>query len=366
MENTQNSRHYLIQLINTTITVSDAAGISRPPYLFRGWNTAADGNGSDYEPGDTFTFTANTKLYAVWIEIHVSGLSLSSHSQTLNVGESVTIIAAVTPGDATYPTVTWTSTDDTVATVDNNGKVTATGIGSVTIMATADGKTDACTVIVSPSHLTSVSLSKHSQTLNVGQDVTLTATVTPSDSIYPTVTWTSTDEAVATVDQNGKVTAVGIGAATIIAKADGEFDICTVLVKAGTPVPESSAKPAGLEDMPIMLPKGAAAIQLPNGEIISNKDMDGTVKLQINIGDLNEDGELEFIALDSEGIPIGAFAIKFFDETEQVLTLDAADGVNNIFNTVLWIVIGVAGACAAAAIIYIVLRKRNQGSGNSF
>ena len=126
--------------------------------------------------------------------------------------------------------MTWTSTDTSVATVDSSGTVTAKGFGCTTIVAEADERYDVCTVTVVKTDVSSITLSSTSKTLETGDTVTLTATVSPSDATYPTVIWTSSDTSVATVDDSGKITAVAEGAATITAEADGEYDVCTVTV----------------------------------------------------------------------------------------------------------------------------------------
>ena len=153
----------------------------------------------------------------------VTSITLSKNTASLHVGETVTLTATVKPDDATDKTVTWKSSNDAVATVDN-GKVTAVALGEATITATtADGTnlSASCKVTVEPTKVTSITLSKNTASLHVGETVTLTATVKPDDATDKTVTWKSSNDAVATVD-NGKVTAVALGEATITATtADG-------------------------------------------------------------------------------------------------------------------------------------------------
>jgi len=80
--------------------------------------------------------------------ISVTGVSISRSSLSLNVGENSTLTAEVSPSNATNKTITWTSSNNSVATVDSTGKVTAIGAGTATITATADGKSSSCTVTV--------------------------------------------------------------------------------------------------------------------------------------------------------------------------------------------------------------------------
>ena len=151
--------------------------------------------------------------------IHVTSVKLNKSSTTLVVGESETLTATVLPADATDKSVTWTSSDSSVATVNSNGTITAVAIGTATITVKTNdgGKTATCWVSVTPVHVTRISLNKTSTTLVVGNTETLTATVLPEDATDKSVTWTSSNSSVATVNSNGKITAVGQGNATIIA-----------------------------------------------------------------------------------------------------------------------------------------------------
>ncbi len=167
----------------------------------------------------------------------VTGVSLNMTSTTLFVGDSVTLEATVTPSNASNKAVVWTSYDKAVATVDANGKVKGVAPGTTTIrVKTKDkGFTAKCKVTVKEPvvAVTGVSLNKTKATLEKGKNVTLKATVTPSDAANKAVTWTSYDKAVATVDANGKVKGVAPGTTTIRAKTkDGGFTAkCKVTVK---------------------------------------------------------------------------------------------------------------------------------------
>jgi uncharacterized repeat protein (TIGR02543 family) len=119
-----------------------------------------------------------------------------------------------------------------VAAVDVGGNVTAIYTGAATITALADGISDTCDITVKPKHVTSVTLSSHSETMEEEDTVTLTATVLPENATYSKVTWSSDNEAVAAVDQSGCITAVGAGTATVTAAADGISDSCDIRVDA--------------------------------------------------------------------------------------------------------------------------------------
>ena len=173
----------------------------------------------------TVTVTSST--------VAVSGISLDKPALSLVVGDTEVLTAAVMPADATDKTVTWTSSDTAVATVEN-GIVTAKKAGTAVVIATtSNGKTASCTVTVSvPTvDVTGVTLNKTELSLSVGGSATLAATVAPANATVKTVTWRSSDALVITV-KNGVVTAVGVGTATVtVTTSNGKTASCTVTVK---------------------------------------------------------------------------------------------------------------------------------------
>ncbi|MDE6580561.1 MAG: Ig-like domain-containing protein, partial [Ruminiclostridium sp.] len=175
------------------------------------------------------TVSAQCKVTVTAKTIAVESITLDKTSAELIKGDTLELTATVKPDDATDKTVTWTSSDEKVATVDENGKVTAVGGGKATITAKAGSKSATCEVIVTIP-VTSVTLNKNELSLEKGESAELTATVEPEDATDKTVTWTSSDEKVATVDENGKVTAIAAGAATITAKAGDKSATCEVTV----------------------------------------------------------------------------------------------------------------------------------------
>lgn len=142
----------------------------------------------------------------------------------LNDGNETSIEATVSPTDATGVEVSYASTDEAIATVDKDGKVQILQPGECDIVTTLtqEGKK----VVEKKTHIKAfyevegITLDKTEGILTAGNTVTLNATVLPEEIADETiVTWTSSDEKVATVDENGKVTAIAAGEATITANA---------------------------------------------------------------------------------------------------------------------------------------------------
>lgn len=160
----------------------------------------------------------------------VESVAVSPSTMTLYIGEKGTLTAQVLPDYAKDKTVTWSSADETVATVSQTGVVTAVALGTVEISATAGQKSGKCTVSVISRLVTSVTLDKTELTMNLFDQDKLTATVTPSDAEDGEVVWTSTNLEVATVDENGNVSAMKPGTAVITATAGKYSAKCNVTV----------------------------------------------------------------------------------------------------------------------------------------
>ncbi|MEI3522900.1 MAG: Ig-like domain-containing protein [Anaerotignum sp.] len=174
--------------------------------------------------------TCNVKVTAA--EVAVESVTLDQSSLELIAGKEATLTATVKPDNATNRTVAWESNATNVATVDNNGKVTAKAAGEAIITAKVGDKQATCNVKVTAADVAveSVTLNQSSLELVAGKEATLTATVKPDNATNGTVVWESNAISVATVDNNGKVTAKAEGTAIITAKAGDKTATCTVTV----------------------------------------------------------------------------------------------------------------------------------------
>lgn len=167
-----------------------------------------------------------------------TSLNVDTSTLTLAVGESATR-TATTKAQWDYQ-ITYTSSNPAVATVDQNGKVTAVSEGEAVITVSMDetikswyaAKTLSYSVVVKELKIvTGITLDKPTMEMGVGNTGQLTATLAPDDATDKTVTWSSDKPAIASVDATGKVTAVAVGTATITAKAGDKTATCTVTVK---------------------------------------------------------------------------------------------------------------------------------------
>ena len=160
----------------------------------------------------------------------VTNITLSQTTGSIVEGESLHISAIVSPKEASNPTLTWSSSNNSVATVNASGDVTAIAPGDVKITASAtDGSnvSASCdlTVVKKVILVTAIDLNEKTARIKAGESVQLTAVVSPTDATYQTVTWASDKTDVATVDATGKVTAVKAGTANITAAATDESGV---------------------------------------------------------------------------------------------------------------------------------------------
>ena len=247
--------------------------------------TAVDGSGVTA----TCKVTVTPKL--------VTSVTLDESELTIEKGYTAQLTATVAPDDADNLGLTWTSDNEEVATVDENGLVTAVSAGEANITATAvdgSGVTATCKVTVTPKLVTSVTLDESELTIEKGFTEQLTATVAPDDADNLSLAWTSDNEEVATVDENGLVTAVGEGTATITATANDGSGVAASCVVTVTFID-------GIAD----IEASKVTVLAANGRItVSGKEQDDTVSVYDTGGRLLYRGESDVIDVPRKAVYI--------------------------------------------------------------
>lgn len=176
----------------------------------------------------------------VLVEEFVNLVDIAESDIKLNVGDTVVLSADVKPVTATNKNITWSSSNNRVATVDGAGKVTAVGMGETTIYAYAkdgSGLYDTCRISVIKG-VSSVSITPSSINVSTGQTVNVSAVVLPTDATNKSLTWSSSDPTVALVDFNGNITGISAGICKIYAVSDDGNNVtgeCRVTVKETVP-----------------------------------------------------------------------------------------------------------------------------------
>ena len=164
-----------------------------------------------------------------------NGITLTETTANLTLGGSTqTLHATVTPSDyANSGSIVWNSSDSSVATVDASGVVTPLKEGSTNITASILGYTsNTCVVTVTKPTPNTITVSPASASIEKGKTTQLTSTITPNNA-NASVSWSSSDETIATVNQNGLVTGVAVGSATITATSTEDstlIDTATITV----------------------------------------------------------------------------------------------------------------------------------------
>ena len=187
---------------------------------------------SDSDSSMTLTFKVKKKG-----EKKISSVKLNYKTLSIKEVKAVSLLATVSPREAKIGKIVWEVTDKTVAHISRNGTygvhVAPNANGSCSVIVKIDGATAMCRVTFAI-QISNVELNKTSLELIEGETGQLTATVNPKGYVSSQVTWSSSDKKVATVDANGKVTAVGVGKTTIKAASKenrDKYGTCKVTVK---------------------------------------------------------------------------------------------------------------------------------------
>lgn len=149
----------------------------------------------------------------------IKAFELSESQIQLSANESRDLEINIEPADIDPANVQWTSSDTNVATVDINGNVVAVGTGACSVTAQLGNAKAVCVVVVAQSVPEKLTLSETDIELTAGEGISLSCTVSPDDAFSKAVFWSSSDITVASVDQNGNITAVGEGNCVITATA---------------------------------------------------------------------------------------------------------------------------------------------------
>lgn len=314
----------LNESVNITYTLSgtDAAAIlADTANLTLDWKSSAptiisvDSNGTATAlavGNATITLTINNKytasidLEARTSVVSVENVTLAPASTTLATGETVQLVATITPADATNTDVTWSTTDEEIASVSTTGLVTAgTKSGNATItVKTDDGNRTATAEIIVNNAVQGISLNKNTLSLTAGKTEQLVASITPEYATNKNVTWSSSKPTIADVDQNGNVTAKDkAGTAVItVTTTDGNFSAeCTVTVTKESGyilVTDASTIKAG--DI-IRLGASTSSKSLAAGAISGSNKFMSTTDATITDGKLVSDNAIDLVVGGEEG-----------------------------------------------------------------
>ncbi len=192
-------------------------------------------NGTLFVPEYSLDYYQYSPTWENWLDIRpinenimVSSLSLDKTEISFKTTETAQLVATIGTDDATDKGILWRTSDDTIATVDESGLVTAIAVGNATITALAadgSGIKAECMVTVNPTMVESISISGETSSLKKNRTLDLTASVLPATATNQNVVWSSSDSILATVDEDGVVTALLAGSVQITATAADESGV---------------------------------------------------------------------------------------------------------------------------------------------
>ena len=286
--------------------------------------------------------TGNFNGYATYVitVVDVKSISLPS-SLSLYIGDNYTFKPNIIDAEAST-TLSWLSSNTAVASINNNGVLTTTGIGTTTITCTAhNGVSAQCEVTVNPVLVSSVTLNESEAELTVGENLQLEATIAPENATDKSVTWSSTNEAVAVVSESGLVTAVGSGTCQVKATANdgsGKSASCLITVEKNNKltVTDMTQCSGGRGVLNVLLSDEETImgfqfdLELPAGVTVA-EDSDGNLMAQLtgNAGNTHsissskvDDGLYRFVVT-----PQGSRAISQANGDGMTITIDVADDV---------------------------------------
>ena len=162
----------------------------------------------------------------------VQSIEISKSEASVKIGEKITLTVSHSPADLPAPEYEWNSSDETIATVEN-GVVYGKAVGEATISVSSFnlGLKDICKITVTPIEATGIKLSESEKTMTTGESFRLEYTIEPENTTNKDVEWESSDKTIATVNENGEVTAIADGECTITVKVKGSDTSAKCVVK---------------------------------------------------------------------------------------------------------------------------------------
>lgn len=242
----------------------------------------------------------------------ITSVVLDKENESLKEGDKLTLHATINPSDTTDDkTLTWTSSNEDVATVDSDGVVTAVSSGEADItVKTSNGKTDSCHITVTRKEIPieSVTLDQENIEIVEGSNAILNATINPENTTQDkTLTWSSENPEVATVDHKGVVTGISSGTTTItVETSNGKKDSCTIIVE--------------------RKPNPIVSVSLDKNEITLKNGKQDTLKATINPDDTTDSKELTWTSSNLEVATVENGVVTAVGDGNATITVQTVNG----------------------------------------
>ena len=289
-----------------------------------------------YESSSGYKSKSNTATYTITVKEVPQVVSISIPSNlSISFGETYSFSPIIYEAEAST-TLTWNSSNTSVATINSSGKLTTIGIGTTTITCTAhNGVSAQCEVTVNPVLVSGITLNETSAEMTVGEKLSLTATVAPDNATDKSVTWSSTNEAVAVVDESGQVTAVGSGTCQVKATANdgsGKTASCLVTVEKNNKltVTDMTQCSGGQGVLNVLLSDEETVmgfqfdLELPTGVTVAEKD--GNLLAQLTGNAVNTH------SISSSKVSDGLYRFVVTPQGSRAISNDTGDGMTIAVN----------------------------------
>ncbi len=219
--------------VRALLSNMDSKILDSKEYKINGFDTTSTGTKNVTVQYGTSDIEATYQIVVSSSLISAIGIELDKSSLMLNTGSTSSLTATVSPSDASNKNVTWSSSDNTVAAVDQTGRVTALKAGTATITATTEdgGKTATCTVTVNQP-VTGAEIGYGTSEIGVGDSASFGGHVLPFDATNQKISWKSSDDSIVSIDNEGIATAHKVGTVTLTLTTEegGYTATCTVTV----------------------------------------------------------------------------------------------------------------------------------------
>jgi len=254
----------------------------------------------------------------VVIGITVTGVKLAYNDLTLKIGTTFALAAQVEPATATNKSVTWSSSNDAVATVSDKGVVEAKTVGTATITATTQdgGYTATCSFTVTAEDvvLTGLTISPSEASVEVNKEVTLSVSYAPLTATHKGVKWSSSDPTIATVDEHGKVKGIAAGKVTITVVSEKYETInntCSVTV-----IPPTAVEDAVFVNVIVSPNPFDTQLRISNGDVRGRYALYNTQGVVVAFGFLEGAETL----INTASFPAGMYLLRLMAENGATKT----------------------------------------------
>ena len=250
--------------------------------------------------------------------VAVTGVKLSQKALTLKIGTSLKLVANVEPANATNKAVTWSSDNEAVASVSDAGLVEAKteGTANITVTTQEGDHKASCLVTVTAEDvvLTGLTVSPSETRLKVGGEATLSVTYEPAGATQREVTWSTSDAAIVTVDEHGKVKAIAVGEATITVASKTNTSIkapCKVIVE-----PTTAVKDAVFAGVVIAPNPFATQLRIVTGELRGEYALLNSTGVVVRSGNM----EGNEVVIETNDLPSGLYLLRLTAENGATKT----------------------------------------------